>query len=925
MSSLVSEVYYSGVEVIIETMSHGVIDVSDDVRSVSVTRRLDGISTASFTLVNYSTYSSGRYNGVIHVGDRMHIAFIKDSQRIDAFTGRVYKVPVVAYNESSYTVECQDVIGDLKYIFWDPYSLAAQQRYMLSMDSISSKSAEYAQTNNVGDDNGIGIMLNDFLTAENGVCHLPSDAVRIAAFPSTSETMQAIIRMTVRGDVDTDAMLESVYTMLFGGSTMFVDEDDVDNAIYDATNGEEGKDSTGSSGSSGSSGSNGLSSLKGTSSDMASVLRRLLGSPAVNANNNTISGRMRVKTNAYDFKKWSDIDGNNHSGCYGLTKAQMKKHAEVDSEARDCNELLQQTAITSIFNSMSSKNVAKNVFYYLTGQHLYDDDSGKNDSYFSQNKLGQFIRGLELNGTKYTSRKKFIEKIADLLGKKYSPSKKNTSDLNKGEVPAPSSKTSDLNKGEVPAPSSSSSSTKAQGKTTESKASPEAQAKWDRFASTYAAGRPISTFDGNQCWSLYSVYNNIMFGWAAASGGNLQGSWSENGCKGNGPYYTHAIEAYPDVNAQYVRLGPNDKAQRGDAVFWWYGPGSNNIYGHVAIVTDDDGTNFTVLEQGQGFSNPNVVHQNTYSRSDGKLAGFYRPKNLGGDLTGSSSGSSGSSSGSAAALAEQYAKNETFKLFKYVMQFDPRQTLNSEMLGPGDGSDTGLALVNDKPALEFVSTCCKASMRSYMSMPDGRFVAFVPDWFGWMMPSNAKGSTIDIPVQEVISFRTDFDKSSYCSHYMLLTNESFPDPTGMFSNPLNQTLRALISSGFISFQYQGDNLMKLMDISCTGCSNLDEVMQRWGVNVITESNEYIIDHQLTSVYALYQFLRYWANCFKTQVQITFRPEIIPGLRLRFPHAGQSLFVESVSHSWNAMTGGTTSVTLVAPVNSNTGQVGVSGS
>ena len=696
--SLVSEVYYSGVEVIIETMSHGVIDVSDDVRSVSVTRRLDGISTASFTLVNYSTYSSGRYNGVIHVGDRMHIAFIKDSQRIDAFTGRVYKVPVVAYNESSYTVECQDVIGDLKYIFWDPYSLAAQQRYMLSMDSISSKSAEYAQTNNVGDDNGIGIMLNDFLTAENGVCHLPSDAVRIAAFPSTSETMQAIIRMTVRGDVNTDAMLESVYTMLFGGSTMFVDEDDVNNAISDATNGEEGK---------GSSGSNGLSSLKGTASDMASVLRRLLGSPAVDANNNTISGRMKVRDSSWNrFRKWSDIDGNNHSGCYGLTKAQMRQHAGVDSEARDCNEMLQATAITSIFNSMSSENVAKNVYYYLTGQHLFDDNDEHGDRFFSETK-SDVVSGIDLNGTKYTSRKKFIEKIADLLGKDYSPSKKSTSDLNKGEVPAPSS---------------SSSNTKAQGKTTESKATPEAQEKWNRFSTTYAAGRPISTFDGNQCWSLYSVYNNIMFGWAAASGGNLQGSWSENGCLGNGPYYTHAIEAYPDVNAQYVRLGPNDKAQRGDAVFWWYGPGSNNVYGHVAIVTDDDGTNFTVLEQGQGFSNPNVVHQNTYSRSDGKLAGFFRPKNLGGDLTGSSSGSSGSSSGSAAALAEQYAKNETFKLFKYVMQFDPRQTLNSEMLGPGDGSDTGLALVNDKPALEFVSTCCKASMRSYMSMPDGRFV-----------------------------------------------------------------------------------------------------------------------------------------------------------------------------------------------------------
>ena len=914
MSSLVSEVYYSGVEVIIETMSHGVIDVSDDVRNVNVTRRLDGISTASFTLVNYSTYSSGRYNGVIHVGDRMHIAFIKDSRRIDAFTGRVYKVPVVAYNESSYTVECQDVIGDLKYIFWDPYSLAAQQRYMLSIDSISSKSQEYAQTNNVGDDNGIGIMLNDFLTAENGVCHLPSDSVRIAAFPSTSETMQAIIRMTVRGDVNTDAMLESVYTMLFGGSTMFVDEDDVDNAIYDATEGAEGSESGGSE-SGGSSSSPG--SVAGSASDMASVARKLLGSPAVTANNNAVSSKMKVVSNATNSsgKRWSDMDGNNHSGCYGLTKAQMRQHANVDSEARDCNEMLQATAITSIFNSMSSKNVAKNVFYYFTGQHLLDYDDDSNFMGKTSDNSAPAITALILNGVRY-SRKRFYEKVADLLGKDYSPGSKKSSGSDGDSTPT-------LEKGK-----NNASTLKAQGKTTESKASPEAQRKWDRFASTYAAGRPISTFDGNQCWSLYSVYNNIMFGWSPASGGNLQGSWSENGCLGNGPYYTHAIEAYPDVNAQYVRLGPKDKAQRGDAVFWWHGPGSNNVYGHVAIVTDDDGTNFTVLEQGQGFANPNVVQQNTYSRSDGWLAGFYRPKNLGGDLSGSSSssssGSSGSSSGSAEAVAEQYAKNETFKLFKYVMQFDPRQTLNSEMLGPGDGADTGLALVNDKPALEFVSTCCKASMRSYMSMPDGRFVAFVPDWFGWMMPSNAKGSTIDIPVQEVISFRTDFDKSSYCSHYMLLTNESFPDPTGMFSNPLNQTLRALISSGFISFQYQGDNLMKLMDISCTGCSNLDEVMQRWGVNVITESNEYIIDHQLTSVYALYQFLRYWANCFKTQVQITFRPEIIPGLRLRFPHAGQSLFVESVSHSWNAMTGGTTSVTLVAPVNSNTGQVGVSG-
>lgn len=898
---LVSEVYSSGVEVIVETIGHGVIDVSDDVESVSVTRRLDGISTATFTLVNYSTYSSGRYNGVIHVGDRMHIAFWKDSQYIEAFTGRVFKVPVATFQESSYTVECQDVVGDLKWIYWDPYSLKAQDRYMLSMDTIQTFSSQYAGDMHVGDDGGAGVLLYDFLTADGGVCHLPKDGVFVSAFPSVPETMQSIVNMTVRGDVDTDAMVESVYTILFGGSSMYVDQSDIDGALADM-----GDDS-------GSASDEEIAGVTGTPAQLATATHTLLGSPPDTANNDKVSGSMRTRNNSTSgWVRWSQSDGNNHTGLYGLTKQQMSQHAGVPSEARSCNQSLQRTAIVSIYSSMkSSTAAAKNIYYYFTGEHLYDYDANKEDKYFSENKLGRFITGIELGGTKFTSRKKFYRRVAELLGVDVSSKKSSSS----------SSSSSSSKK------SSSSSSSSATAKQKGENGSKITNQLAQRFQSWVDQTRgnyvdPDGVY-GPQCWDLWMYYYQNFLGLDMSQ-------WVLQPSSGN-PGFIRAFPQSQYYADNFQKLGPNDTLQAGDVGFW-AGYGHSTTYGHVSIIVKDNGSTIETFSQ-----NPNAPDYVTEQR--GALVGALRPKALGGQPgawsgSGGSSGSEGSSSsgqsssgynGTGMSEAEWWSKNQSLKLFKYVMNFSPQQTLNSEMLGPSDGVDTGLALVNDRPALEFVSSCCKASMRSYMSMPDGSFVAFTPDWFGMIDPEVAADSTLEIPRQEVVSLHTDFDKSSYVSHYILTTNESFPDPTGMLgANPLDTTLRQMISSGLVTFQYQGDNLLKLMDISCTGCDTLDEVMQRWGVSVRTESNEYIIDHQLTSVYALYQFLKFWANCFKTSVRITFRPEIVPGLRLLFRDADQTVFVESVTHSWNPTTGGSTSVVTTSPKTWSSGKWGVAG-
>lgn len=906
-TGLVSEVYSSGVEIIIETIGHGVINVSDDVESVTVTRRLDGISTATFTLVNYATYSSGRYNGVIHIGDRMHIDFIKDTQHIEAFTGRVFKVPVATFQESTYTVECQDVVGDLKWIYWDPYSMKAQDRYLLKMDFIQQYTTAYAGNHNVGDDGGAGVLLYDFLTADEGVCHLPKDGVRVSAFPPVQGTVAEIVRKTMRGNVDTDAMVESIYTILFGGSSMYVDQSDIDNALSDIT---------------GEASESDIANATGTPAQLASITHQLLGRPADTSNNDKISGNMKTRNNSTSgWVRWSQNDGNNHTGLYGLTKQQMSQHAGMDQEAYRCNQMLQVTAITSIYKSMSSSAAAaKNVYYYFTGEHLYDYDSPKQDKYFSENKLGRFITGIELGGKKYTSRKEFYKKVAELLGVgtlKESDGK--SEDLNKGKVPDPSSKSGTLNKGKVPAPASTAKEKGENGSKITNQLAQKFQSWVDATRGHYVD--PDGSF-GPQCWDLWMYYYQNFLGLD-------MNQWVRQPEPGGNPGFINSFPQSQYYADNFQKLGQNDTLQAGDVGFW-AGYGHDTAYGHVSIIVKDNGSTIETFSQ-----NPNAPDYITEQR--GALVGALRPKALGGQPgvwsgTGGSSGSAGSGqsaggyNGTGMSEAEWWAKNQTLKLFKYVMNFSPQQTLNSEMLGPSDGTDTGLALINDKPALEFVSACCKASMRSYMSMPDGTFVAFVPDWFGIINKEVALNATLEIPRQEIISLHTDFDKSSYVSHYMLTTNENFPDPTGMLgANPLEQTVRQLISSGLVTFQYQGSNLLSLMDISCTGCKTLDEVMQRWGVSVRTENNEYIIDYELTSVYALYQFLKYWANCFKTSVRITFRPEIVPGLRLLFRDADQTVFVEQVTHSWNSQTGGSTSVVTTSPMTWSDGKYGVAGS
>lgn len=858
-SANITEAYYSSVSVIVDTISQGVIDISEDVQSCSVNRQVNGASSATITLTNYSSYKNGRYNGLLHIGDRVHVAFIKDSFSIDQLTGKIAQVPVIAFNEGSFTFTVYDVIHDLSYIYWDPYAEDSLERYSLNADKL----IRYAEQEGYND-SGIGIALKDFLSADDGVCHLPKDAVKIAKFPDTSETMQNIVNAAMQNADKTsiDQSAEELYVMLFGGhssSSQASSADQKDDSKY-----------------------NWLLESNISGKRLAAITAKLFSWSKVDTNSTEWDKNIQFKDNG-KWRSWHLHDNDYHSGLYGLSRTQMIDFAKYNGEAMLADKKTQDKAIAGVYDNLSKKSAYHAIWQYFNGWVLDYDDKGN----IEYGKNSKFKVGTYEMKT-VDEWKSFVNRAADEVSNNVKDSSKDKKKQQKDK--------------------------KTQSEKNKDNALAASFGSWVKNNT----GRYPTTFrDGSstQCWNLWEWYYQDFLKLD-------QSQWVIQPASGNQGFAQYAVSVSKYYASNFEVISDPNKVQAGDVAFWKNGAPNDNSYGHVSIVIGISGDKITDFGQ-----NPKPPTVGTFEPKTA-LSGALRPKALGG-VPGSTDGAFGSSSSSSGSSVSD-VDDLGLKLFKFVNYMTPSNApaiIESYLL---QGSNTGLNMANDKPAIDYVDSCCKASMRAYMSLPDGSFAAFVPDWFGKMFPDSKYHNVIDIPRHEVMKFKADFDKSSYVSHLFLTTNEALPDPYGLgITSGLNDLMKLLTSSGTVTMQYQGANLLKLMDISSTGLDQndpdaLNKLMQRWGVSVKRESDEYIQNAQLTAISALYRFLQYWANCFTSTMQLTFRPEIMPGLRLHFADAGVTLYVKSVQHSWNATSGGTTNVTVVSPV-TDQDRAGISGS
>lgn len=876
---MLSEVYASAPLVIVETRSKGIIDVSDDIMSVSITRRLDAVSSADVTLNNYATYNSGRYNKVINIGDRAHVSFYVDGHRVQQITGRVSRVPILSLREGSYRFTITDCIGDLQYIYWDPYSAEAQDKYT-GMSTLMSYGEEFLNSSS-GADGGIGTLMKDFLM---NVCGFPDGSVKVAKFPDMGDTVKNIVKAIAKdklSDEELEGLYQQYFDLIFGSGTDYSSDTD------DSSSSDEG----------------GTNAQKTIASNSASIVSKMFGfSAKASANDWNSAVGFAKRGHEYDEQKnWGEWDSSDHTGKYGLTRTQVKKYLGKDQDAWRLSESDQTRVMNAVMVDItkalgkSGQNETHAVWFYFSGQKLTYDSGGEQIS-------SQWL--LKIKGKIIKSKgvwEKLIGTNSDASSEKTTGQRKGNEEksvraiINDG---GPSSSSSDMNKGSTPKP----------------KISADAQKKWDTFIGRYHDGAPSIDYDnfaGVQCWDLYLEYFRIITNGATKP-------WQP--ADGNPGYWKHQCLNEPATMANFNRIGPGSRAQKGDVCFWDWGGGAA---GHVDIVLSDDGTTLTTIDQNiQGYRG--IVKQMTWKSGDSRKVGFLRPKIFAngapsGGASGTSEGADGGSSGGSGSSSDPI-RSSAFALFKYVTFWDSNKSLESDELS-GE-----LALSNDQPTFDYVKTLCNASFRSFMSMPDGSFAAFVPDYFGFLSKDYGINNVLEIPMVEVITFNSLFDKSSYVSHYYLLTNEQNGDPwsIGPGDSGIDKIIRLRRSSGVITLENPAtaEALFKLMNAQqISGCSNAAEMLQKWGVSVKNESNDQIINSTMTSLYALFNFLKFWANCFTSTISITFKPEIMPGLRVRIPDAGTTYFVKAVTHSWSPTTGGRTSMTTVCPVSDN-GQIGV---
>jgi hypothetical protein len=70
------------------------------------------------------------------------------------------------------------------------------------------------------------------------------------------------------------------------------------------------------------------------------------------------------------------------------------------------------------------------------------------------------------------------------------------------------------------------------------------------------------------------------------------------------------------------------------------------------------------------------------------------------------------------------------------------------------------------------------------------------------------------------------------------------------------------------------------------------------------------------MFALYKWMEKWAEQYSVSAKFTFMPELLPGMRVRFESTGIEMYVESVSHSMDYVSGFTTNARLTCPVSRN---------
>lgn len=226
------------------------------------------------------------------------------------------------------------------------------------------------------------------------------------------------------------------------------------------------------------------------------------------------------------------------------------------------------------------------------------------------------------------------------------------------------------------------------------------------------------------------------------------------------------------------------------------------------------------------------------------------------------------------------------------------------------------ALINDQQLIQIVQSICKASLRNFCSGPDGQFMAYYPDYFG--VHKTVAVHLRDIEMKNV---------SIQISDGPLATHVYTPGDTTSQVNGAglsnNQMFAYLNTQGIATVE--DVDLFKMMlniDPKDQKDYSADAIYKRYGARPLIAQFPMIRNPVMERLQAVMLFMQKWAEQYQTRVDITFMPEIFPGMRVELMGHNLNVYVKEVQHNIDLQSGYTTELVIMAPSTNRNGLPGL---
>jgi hypothetical protein len=254
--------------------------------------------------------------------------------------------------------------------------------------------------------------------------------------------------------------------------------------------------------------------------------------------------------------------------------------------------------------------------------------------------------------------------------------------------------------------------------------------------------------------------------------------------------------------------------------------------------------------------------------------------------------------------------------FKQLAAFSANAAFAAEFAFPGDVLAARFlrgekALLNDVSCLDGVKQLAGASLRTFRSLPDGRFMAFYPDYFGASRDPYWKVYNI-----ELTDFGIQLNDDALATHVYVI-GDQLPAMGGsdellnqLYSRGVATITQALMLDSFIApLGMATDSAGADVPFSLLEPYSF---LEHYGNRPHKEDHPLIRNAWYEFAMAWQKFMQLWAQQFATSVSFTFQPEVMAGGLIHFPDHHVQMFCDSVTHTFDYESGFQTTAVLTAP-------------